>query len=223
MARASLKIKESFGFEESERIILYAGRLSEDKGVYALINVFKKIHKEFPGTRLVLAGDGEFRELFPLCKEMSGKVSFLGNLGMNELQKLYSIAEIGVCPSFFELLGYTPIEMMANQLPVVISDVPGMRELVEDGVDGLVCGVRKRKDGLLGLEVDEESLYVKMRLLIKDKALAKKLALNGRKKWETQFTAEHMGQETYRLYQDVLSIGKKELKPVSKFNYLAIL
>ncbi len=212
------RLKRTFGFDKSERIILYAGRLGKDKGVHALIKAFKKIYKEFPGTRLVLAGNGEFEDLFALCKGIMGKVTFAGNLNMVELHRLYSIAEIGVCPSHFELLGYTPIEMMANQIPVIISNVPGMRELVKDGIDGLVCGVRKRMDGLLGLEVDEENLHEKIKLLLENKTFARELGANGMKKWKNNYTAERMGLKTFRLFQETLGIEVEE----GQINHLAI-
>lgn len=195
--------KERFGFGKNERIILYAGRLSEDKGVHTLIKAFRRIVAIFPDARLVFAGGGEFKEFFPMCNEVTGKVTFTGNLELSELQTLYNLAEIGVCPSYFELLGYAPIEMMAQQLPVIISDVPGMKELIEDGTTGLVCGVTKRKDGLLSLETDEESLYEKIKLLLENKALAQKLARNAHTNWQNHYTSTHMGQATMKVYEQL--------------------
>ncbi|MCG8310040.1 MAG: glycosyltransferase [Cytophagales bacterium] len=211
------RIKGNFGFGENELLILFVGRLGVEKGVHALIRVFKKISKNFHDTRLVLAGEGNFTEIMQLCHDIAGKVTFTGKLTKEQLLKLYSIADIGVVPSHFELLGYIPIEMMYNRIPVVISNVPGMNELVEDGKNGLICKVNKRTDGLFGLRVDEESLYLKLKSLLKDKAFAEQLAQNGRLCWEDSFTAEHMGKATLKLYKQL------QLKPINNdiFNYLS--
>ncbi len=198
------KMKEQFGFHRDERIILFAGRLSEDKGIHTLIKAFKRIHKEFECVRLVLAGNGDFSKLFLLCKRIFGKVTFMGQLPLIDLQQLYRIAEIGVCPSRFELLGYTPIEMMAQQLPVVISNVPGMNELINDGIDGMICSVTKRKNGLLSLDVHDEKLYEKIKVLLENKDLAKKIAQNGKEKWKKHYTAGHMGEATMTVYKQIV-------------------
>ncbi|MCG8306143.1 MAG: glycosyltransferase [Cytophagales bacterium] len=203
------RTKQSFGFGKDERFILFAGRLSAEKGVYVLVSAFKKIAEEFPDARLVLAGEGDFNEVMKRCRSIVGKVTFTGTLQKEQLQKLYSLVDIGVVPSHFELLGYVPIEMMLHRIPVVISNVPGMNELVEDGKNGLLCKVKKRTDGLLGLEADSTDLYLKIKSLLENKHLATRIAQNGRLSWENGFTAYHMGRATVHLYRQLLKQKKR--------------
>lgn len=209
------EIKQSLGFKEDEQLILFLGRLEgEEKGVYGLIRSFKRIVKEFPKARLVLANKGDFNEIMECCQNIMGRVTYTGFLQKEQLQKLCSIADIGVIPSSFELLGYVPIEMMFHQLPIVIANSPGMNELIQDGINGLVCALENKADGSLELEVDERSLYKKMKILLMNKILAKQLALNGRKHWEHNFTAMHFGLATMQVYKNKLVMEKQNVKPV---------
>lgn len=198
-------IKEGMGFRIDERLILFAGRLLvEEKGVYILIKAFRKLLEDIPTTRLIFANKGDFDRIMTRCQDIIGNVTFTGKLPTDQLTKLYSIADIGVVPSNFELLGYIPIEMMKHQLPLVISNVPGMNELIQDGVNGLKCEVDNRPDGAEGLLVDTQSLYEKMKTLLADTSLAKQLARNARLHWENHYTAMHMGEATIELYQQML-------------------
>ena len=197
-------IRKSFGFGENDRLILFAGKLDVEKGVPDLIEVFKKILMEFSDVRLVLAGEGDFKEIMELCWDIAGKVTFTGFLKKEQLQKLYNIANMGVIPSHWELFGYVPVEMMRYRVPVIISNVPGMNELIEDGKNGLVCKVRKKTNGKLGVKVDEADLYIKIKTLLKDETLAGHFAQNGRLTWEINYTAGHMGKETLNLYKQTL-------------------
>lgn len=204
--RKSERIKESLGFAANDKLILFAGRLLvEEKGIYILLEAFKGLLKDFPDARLVFANLGDFNEIMARCQDIYGRVTFTGKLPKEKLQKLYSIADIGVIPSNFEILGYVPIEMMLHQLPIVISDVPGMNELVIDGVNGVKCDVNKKPDGSQELEADSQDLCAKMKILLTDSALAKRLAKNARKHWKNNYTAGHMGTATMKLYKKVLS------------------
>ena len=208
-------IKEGMGFDKKERLILFVGRLGTEKGLHALIHVFKKIVIDLPDARLVLAGEGNFKKTMKLCHNTIGKVTFTGSLKKEQLQKLYSIADIGVAPSHFELLGYVPIEMMFHRVPMIISNVPGMNELVKDGKNGLVCKVKKRTDGSLGLKIDKQSLYSKIKILLEDTTQAKKFAQHGRLSWENNFTAAHMGKATLKLYKQLQTMGNLESQKIS--------
>ena len=193
---------QSLGFKKSDRLVLFVGRLSNEKGLHALINAFTRISTEITNLRLVLAGNGDFNALLKLCSNIIGKVTVTGNLDRFQLQRLYKSAEIGIVPSRFELLGYSPIEMMANGLPIIISNVPGMNELVEEGVSGLVCEVTRNRNGS-GLEINEQSLYSKMKLLLKNRMLRENISKNGWRTWKNYYTAQHMAENTLALYKEI--------------------
>ena len=216
-------LKQQLGFSKCCKIILFVGRIMNGKGVEALIAAFNRLCKDFHDSQLILVGEGDFNHYMEIARDNIGRIRFTGKLPFKEVAQLYEIADLGVVPSEYEQCSYVALEMMEHGVPIVATNVPGMGELFADKENALLANLKERKNNLLGLEVSEESLFEKIKLLLEKRELAKRLAINGRKSWENHYTAKRMGKETYRLYQDVLSIGKKELQPVSKFNYLAIL
>jgi glycosyltransferase involved in cell wall biosynthesis len=102
--------------------VLFAGRLSEEKGIRELLAAAD-------GLPLVVAGDG------PLRAEVPGA---LGMVPHDELLELYGQAAVVVCPSLREGFGYACLEAMAAGRPVVASAVGGLKDLVVDGDTGLL-------------------------------------------------------------------------------------
>jgi glycosyltransferase involved in cell wall biosynthesis len=105
--------------------VLYAGRLSAEKGVLELVQAAG-------GLPLLVAGDGPLRPDVP---------DALGFVPHDELLLLYERAAVVACPSRREGYGVVCAEAMAYGRAVVVTPVGGMRDLVEDGVNGLVVPV----------------------------------------------------------------------------------
>lgn len=102
--------------------VLYAGRLSPEKGVLDLVEAAG-------GMTLVVAGDGPLREQVP---------GALGFVPPDELDRLYARAAVVACPSRREGFGMACLEAMAHGVPVVASGVGGLLDLVTNGETGLV-------------------------------------------------------------------------------------
>ncbi|WP_250705312.1 TIGR04157 family glycosyltransferase [Bacteroides fragilis] len=130
------KIRNSFGFLQNDRIILYSGRLEEGKGVDDLIGAFLILLKKMPACRLVIAGSGDFNRYFHLVRFCS-RITFVGKLNQKELYKIYQIADVGVLLSFTEQCSYTIIEMLMFGLPIIGTTAPGLSEMFEDGIHGI--------------------------------------------------------------------------------------
>jgi len=119
--------------------VLFAGRLSPEKGIEELVAATE-------GMNLVVAGDGPLRDLVP---------GALGFVPHDELELLYDRAAVVVLPSYREGLPLCVLEAMAHGRPVVASAVGGIPELVEDGVTGFlvepgdVSGLREAIERLL--------------------------------------------------------------------------
>lgn len=140
------KIRNSFGFLQNDRIILYSGRLEEGKGVDDLIGAFLILLKKMPACRLVIAGSGDFNRYFHLVRFCS-RITFVGKLNQKELYKIYQIADVGVLLSFTEQCSYTIIEMLMFGLPIIGTTAPGLSEMFEDGIHGIKIKMRKKRDG----------------------------------------------------------------------------
>ena len=129
-------LKKQFGFEANEQLILFAGRLEEVKGLDFLISAFNHITTSFPDCRLIIAGDGFATKYMQKIEKGWGKITFTGRLTKEKLYQLYQIVDLGVITSLYEELGYVAMEMMMFGLPFIATQVAGLNETVEDGVNG---------------------------------------------------------------------------------------
>jgi glycosyltransferase involved in cell wall biosynthesis len=113
---------------------LFVGRLVGLKGVDALINAFRG----YAGADLLIAGEGEERPKLEALAADLPNVVFLGARDQRDLATLYRHAEALVMPSIgFEVFGIVLIEAFAHHTPVIVRDLGGMPEAVEDSGGGL--------------------------------------------------------------------------------------
>jgi glycosyltransferase involved in cell wall biosynthesis len=120
--------------------LLYFGRLSPEKGVADLIRAMQRV----PGVHLQIAGDGPQRQqLEQLTARLNlTNVEFLGHLSSGQLQQKIASSRFTVLPSHaYETLGKSILESYAHSRPVIASDLGSRRELVEEGVTGLLYRV----------------------------------------------------------------------------------
>lgn len=140
---------ESFSFDpvfrrnfasDSEKIIFFVGRLVNEKGAHILMDAMPKILQNYSSAKLVIAGKGpqlEFLREKAKLSEISDKVYFTGYISDENLSRLYKCIDIAVCPSLYEPFGIVALEGMVAYVPVVVSDIGGISEIVEHGVDGM--------------------------------------------------------------------------------------
>ena len=113
------------------RNILFVGRLDEIKGVKYLIKAFEEIYTKYPDVNLVIIGDGDFQSYLSISKEIRNRISFLGKMQSDEVEKEYQTAYIGVMPSFHEQCSYTAIELMRHGIPIIGTDTTGLAEMFD--------------------------------------------------------------------------------------------
>lgn len=129
------EILKKFSIEkEYEKIILYVGRISELKGLDTLLKAAKIYEKDNILTLIV--GDGEFKkELCILKDELKLKnIVFLGSKEHEQLREIYNIADVFVLPSKKEALPLVALEAMACGTPAVVSNLPGIEEIITEEV-----------------------------------------------------------------------------------------
>ena len=125
---------------DNEKIILYIGRLVYEKGIQHLISAMPKIINGYNDTKLIIGGKGGmYDELKQQVKALGieNKVYFTGYLSSKEVQKMYKCADIAVFPSTYEPFGIVALEAMLAGVPTVVSDIGGLNEIVEHGVNGM--------------------------------------------------------------------------------------
>ncbi len=170
--------REKYGFK-NELIIGCVGRLHPQKGQTYLIKAFSLIAVDFPDVILVLVGDGECRS--DLVKEVSSlglekKVFFLGTMLGEDYNHIFSTFDIYVQPSVFEGLPRTLLDAMHKGKPIVATDINGNKEAIEDGVDGLLVPAE-----------DPDSLYLKIKQLLEDESVRKRISREAVKSAKMKF------------------------------------
>lgn len=160
-----------------KKVVLFVGRLAEKKGVTYLIEAMKKVD-----ASLIIVGDGPLRkELEEQAKQINDnenieKIKFLGAKTHEELKKIYASADVFVIPSVtakdgdIEGFGLVMLEAMASGLPIVASSSGGIVQLIENGINGLLCDEKNPKQ--LAENINE---------LIKNKELTKQIRANQKK------------------------------------------
>jgi len=175
-----------------------------------LLSAFNQLVGKFANARLVIAGDGNFKNALEQIKCNWGKVTFTGNIPYSELEKLYQIATIGIIPSIYEQCSYVALEMMKFGLPVVVTAVPGLRELYINGENALVLPLHKSNNIKMRLEYNEDQITVALSTLLGDKDLLHKISKNARVNWELYYTAARMGDATISQYKKLLIQTRNE-------------
>lgn len=191
---------ERWHIQSEEKIILFAGRIDEIKGVIFLIKAFRKILETFTNCRLLIAGSGDYDKIFQVTKDICTKVTFTGLLEKKELYELYKIADVGVVPSLFEPFGYVPVEMMMHELPIVATATSGLNEVVDESC-GLKIPLIVSSDNV---EIDTSLLAEKIVYLLQNPKEAKRLGKNGRKRYLEKYSSEVFGKNMIAFYKSLL-------------------
>src|SRR5947199_1398905 len=128
------------GVSEDRKTILYVGRIVREKGIFTLLDAFEKLRKQGKDVSLVLVGEGPLKEDLAkevLRRKLNDRVKLAGFVDEKKLVSLYNSSDAFVLPSHYEPFGMVALEAMASRVPVVVSDVGGLSEIVEDGITGV--------------------------------------------------------------------------------------
>ncbi len=125
-----------------EGSVLFVGRLDARKNLIYLLDAWRHVRRRAPNARLYVIGDGPLRrkaERFIGSNGLSASVTLLGKVSEDELVRWYRQAWCVAVPSIFEGLGLAALEALACATPVVAADTDGLRDVVRDGIDGLLA------------------------------------------------------------------------------------
>src|SRR5687768_10914083 len=138
-----------------------------------MVRAFGMLARRHPDALLVVAGDGKERTAVrALPEDVADRVVMLGSVPHHLLPPYHAAAEVFCAPATGrESFGIVLVEAMAAGLPVVATDIPGYREGVRNGIEGVLVPPR-----------DPKALADAIRELLEDDALAKRLADAGRER-----------------------------------------
>ncbi len=164
--------------------LLYAGRISREKGLDFLLKIYEGIVASRQDVKLLIVGDGPYLSELKNKYERLREVVFTGRIEHNELAGIYRKAHLFLFPSTTDTFGRVVVEAQACGLPVVVSDAGGPRELILDGKTGLVAKAGDRADW-------EEKIKIMLHMLEHSPALYHKMKENAHRyvvenyRWET--------------------------------------
>lgn len=179
---------------EDGPVLLFAGRLAEQKRVLDLLKAVDILQHLHPRIRLFIAGDGPLKKeliAFAEAVDLKDKALFLGL--RNDMAQLYNATDIVVLPSSYEGLPNVVMEAQLRGLPVVAAAAPGTTELVHHPQTGLTHPVGDSTE--LARLLDE---------LIDNPEKARTLGQQGREMILKDFTVDQMADRFVGLYQNLL-------------------
>ncbi len=186
----SLPTKEDKRFENQ---IIFAGRLSKEKGIFILLDIAKKIPKDM---HLIILGSGpEENKVREIAKSYSN-VHFLGYQSKENTVALIRGSEILIQPSLMEGISSTLLEAMACNTTIIASNVGGNKEILENNHSGILVNSN-----------NSESILNQILELMKDSNKKKKLAENAFNEVK-KYDWEHVGKLYLDIYESLLNQSK---------------
>ncbi|MEU4678350.1 glycosyltransferase family 4 protein, partial [Micromonospora sp. NPDC023737] len=122
-------------------LVGYAGRLVYEKGVQHLVHAVPYLRARYPGLRVVIAGDGPYRnELEEEARQLAlgSTVRFTGFLDTTQLPAMLGATDATVVPSLYEPFGMVALEAAAAGAPLAVAATGGLAEIVEPDVTGVI-------------------------------------------------------------------------------------
>jgi glycosyltransferase involved in cell wall biosynthesis len=201
------EIRQELSVRESEPLVLYAGRLCEQKRPRVLAKVMLELCRQRLKFVCLVAGDGEersFLEYFVWRHRLGKHVRLLGEVSNDRVRELMAAADIFFLPSQWEGIALTLFEAMAMELVPVSSDVGGQRELVTPD-----CGF------LIPHGDNQLHEYVSvMRQLIESPDLRQTLGAAARQRILERFTIDEMGDRMVELFGKAQELAKTSPRAV---------
>lgn len=198
--KSSIKyLRKKWNLQSGEKVILFAGRIDEVKGVVFLIKAFREVLKKLQHCRLMVAGSGNYDICFKEAKDNCTKITFTGLLEKSDLYELYQIADVGVIPSLFEPFGYVAVEMMMHNLPIVATATSGLNEVIDDTC-GLKTPITVQSNTV---RIDTTLLAKNILYLLENPTEAKQMGENGRRRYLHNYSSDIFCGNMLQLYQSL--------------------
>ncbi|ACK70366.1 glycosyl transferase group 1 [Gloeothece citriformis PCC 7424] len=192
--------REKLGFAPDAKVILYVGRFDPRKGIETLVRAVGRSEVRHPeNLKLIIVGgsrpghkDGRERDrIESIVKELGLEeiTIFPGQISQSELPNYYAAADVCVIPSHYEPFGLVAIEAMASGIPVIASDVGGLKYTVVS-----------QETGLLVEPKNEVAFADGINQILSDPSWAKTLGKAGQKRVLSYFSWDGVAEQLDQLY-----------------------
>lgn len=189
-----IQIRDSFGIQPAEKIILYVGRVEIFKGLPVLVKAFKSLQESDPNCRLIIAGaSGSYLSELQEIAKKHRQILVLPDISEPEKLKLYRIADVVVLPSKEESFGVVFLEAWSFKKPVIGVNIGAIASVIENGVDGFL------------FEPDDEmDLLRVLKILVSDKTMSTAMGETGFQKVQRFYTWDKVASGFRAVYEKAL-------------------
>ena len=203
-----------FGVDPSLPYVLFVGRITRQKGIIHLINAIKYLD---PDTQVVLcAGAPDTKDIalemehgVRAIQETHNRVLWITEmLDKPTLVELYSNAAVFCCPSIYEPFGIILLEAMACGTPVVASAVGGIREVVVDGVTGILVALDQHTESPFEPKDPDtfaRDLAAPINRLIADEGVRRQMSEAGRHRAVELFSWRAIAKQVHEFYRELVA------------------
>jgi glycosyltransferase involved in cell wall biosynthesis len=178
-------------------IVMLASRMLWDKGVGEFVEAAKILKQEGVETRFVLVGENDSENPASISNSQLNEWNELDILEWwgerTDMHKVLAQSSIVCLPSYREGLPKVLLEAASCGRPIIATDVPGCREIVDDGENGLLVPLK-----------DSIALANAIKELIDNPEKRKSMGTNGRRLVENEFSEEIVVSQTLKVYQELL-------------------
>ena len=185
------EIYKSLKVDKDDFLILFVGRVAEEKNIKFLIEAHKKLVKEDNKYKLIIVGDGpDIKNLKELSKDIKDNVVFAGKSLWEDVPCYYDIADIFVTASRSETQGLTVLEALASSTPVVCANDPSYIDAIVPGSNGFVFDT-------------EEEYLENIKKLRKDNKLREEFSINARN-YSENFSSSKYAKRVLDVYEKAI-------------------
>jgi len=187
--------RDALGIPTDAKVITTISRLYKPRDFDTLLLAFQKVVAAYPDTYLLIVGDGPYR---PQIQALISRLNLTSRVALSgfrrDIPQVLAVSDIFVLSTaLWEGLPLTVLEAMASGLPVVVSDVGGVRE-----------AVLHQETGILVPPKDHRALYEALSELLTNRSRARAMGLRGRERARMFFGVERMVRETAALYEELV-------------------
>ncbi len=174
--------------------LIFVGRLSSEKNLFALLDAVKQLDD----VSMLLIGDGPQKsEIRTRITEIGDRVEHREKVPNDELPELYNQARASILPSLFEGMPKVLLEAMSCGVPVIGTDVRGIREVIQH-----------QSNGWLSEGTDADALKVAIETVLGDQELQDRLGVNARQTILDNYSLSKLAEKEHALIQDVVARAK---------------
>ena len=192
---------------KNRKVIFHPARIGLAKGCDTSIKAMSLVKHRYPDAILVLAGSKNIIDwgstqqkdiayMVSLIKHFElEKNVLIDSYSLDDIKKIYAASDVCLYPSSScEPFGLTMLEAMASAKPIIVTNMGGMPEVIQDGINGFIVPVR-----------DFELIANKIITLLDDDKLRNRLGYTGRQMVDSQYTKERVTKDTLAVYHKALN------------------